>query len=74
MSKRKGRPITLPEPFRRLAELCGGVDGLADELTASTRSVNRWAHRKPMSPPYRRLLAELAERHGMAQDLAPWTA
>jgi transcriptional regulator with XRE-family HTH domain len=39
-----GRPTTLPEPWRSLAEKLGSVQALADVLLCDVRTVNRWAN------------------------------
>jgi DNA-binding transcriptional regulator YdaS (Cro superfamily) len=43
-AKPKGRPSTLPEPWRSLALGAGGVGALADRFGVSPQTVYRWAH------------------------------
>lgn len=44
-----GRPTTLPEPWRSLAEKLGGVEALAEVLDCDVRTVRRWAEELPKS-------------------------
>jgi hypothetical protein len=74
--KKLGRPITMQEPFRTLAEKAGGAVKLAMEIGTSRRSLNRWGIEPApgrIARPYRILLAQVAEKHGMSDDLRPWT-
>ena len=44
-----GRPTTLPEPWRSLAEKLGSVEALAYVLDCDVRTVHRWADELPRS-------------------------
>lgn len=76
MAKRRGRPITMQEPFKTLALKAGGVEALAEEIGTSLRSISRWGVEEApgrISRPYRILLAQVAKHYDMAHDLEPWT-
>lgn len=60
----RGRPVTLPSPWKELAETMGGVQAVADALASSPRTVRQWAHgeRTPRGPS-RVLVDRLFRRH-----------
>lgn len=60
------RPTTLPEPWRSLAERCGGVVALAARLGVDRRTIGKWAHRE-REPGFlvRREIARMAVRFGL---------
>jgi hypothetical protein len=56
----KGRPSTLSEPWRTLAEKHGGMDGLAGEFGVGIATVYRWAgNRSQMLPIFAKKFEEL---------------
>jgi len=44
MKQARGRPTTLPEPWRSLAEDAGGVGKLAEKFGVKTNVIWGWAH------------------------------
>lgn len=61
------RPITLPDPFRALAEKVGGVARLAMVLGVTPRTIHRWATgARALDGPARILVSSLLKKHGLA--------
>jgi hypothetical protein len=73
MAKKMGRPTTLPEPWKSLADHYGGVGKLSEQLGVDASVVRRWAHGKcGMAAPARALLMRLIdEMRGAGSSAKP---
>jgi len=62
----RGRPSTLPEPWRTLAARAGGVEKLARRFDVDPRVVRYWAHgQSNMAGPSKTLLKMLIVEYGL---------
>ena len=67
------RPTTLPEPWRSLAEMAGGVGALAEKFGVTPGAISHWAWgRRPLSGPakiiFEQLKKELDGRENKPQN------
>jgi hypothetical protein len=66
--KKIGRPNTLPEPWRTLAERAGGVEALGRVFVVTPRAIHRWAHGTyPMAAPHKIVFERLLKEAGLDQ-------
>jgi len=65
----RGRPSTLPEPWRTLAARVGGVGNLAECFGVDPRVVRYWAHdEKGMHGPSKKIFESLLREHGIDSE------
>ncbi len=63
---KKGKEITIAEPWRSLAKKLGSVGLMAAELQHARRTVNQWARRDRLPSEFtQRFIVSVFEMHGI---------